>query len=261
MAYRHIEVERQGAVVRVTLNRPEVRNAFNDAMIAELTDWAGSVARDTDLRAVVMAGSGPSFCAGADVAWMSQTVEYTRARNVEDALAASRMFAAIDAIPLPVIGRIHGAAIGGGAGLVAVCDVAIAEEQTTFGFTEVKLGIIPAVISPFVLSKIGASAARELFTTGRRFAALHAQEIGLVHTVVPAQDLEAATGAVLGECLAAGPEAVAAIKSLLMRIRGLAPEEAMLTTAEALAARRVSAEGQEGLRAFLEKRKPRWSRA
>ncbi len=236
MTYQHIAVERLGAVERLTLNRPDVRNAFNPAMIAEVTDWAGTVLRDRDLRAVVIAGAGPAFCAGADVAWMSETVTYTEARNVEDAMAASRMFAALDAMPLPVIGRIHGAALGGGAGLAAVCDVAMADEHTTFGFTEVKLGIIPAVISPFVLAKIGASAARELFLTGRRFTARHAQEIGLVHAVVPSDDLDATTDAVVKECLAAGPEAVAAIKVLLARIRGLAPGDAMAMTAEALAA-------------------------
>lgn len=261
MPYQHLSIERTDGIERLTLNRPEVRNAFNDAVIAELTAWAAAVVRDPGVRAVVVGGAGPSFCAGADVSWMAKTVEYSEARNAEDALAASAMYAALDALPVPVIGRIHGAAIGGGAGLVAVCDVAVAEADTVFGFSEVKLGIIPAVISPFVLAKIGRSAARELFVTGRRFTAQHAQEIGLVHTVVPRDALDTTVAGVLRECLAGGPEAIAAIKALVARIASLPTAAAMPITAQALAARRVSEEGQDGLRAFLEKRKPGWSRS
>jgi methylglutaconyl-CoA hydratase len=171
----------------------------------------------------------------------------------------SQMFAALDVLPVPLVGRIHGAALGGGAGLAAVCDIVVAEDQTLFGFTEVKLGILPAVISPFALAKIGRSAARELFLTGARFPAARAREIGLVHQVVPASELDAAVGQYVQELLAAGPEAIAAAKALIPQVWGLPLDAAMPVTAAAIAARRVSTEGQEGLKAFLEKRAARWS--
>lgn len=259
MAYQHLLTRRDGAVERLTLNRPDVRNAFNETMIAELTAWAAATAADATVRAVVVDGAGPTFCAGADVTWMARTVNYTETENVEDALRASRMFSAINRLPLPVIGRVHGAAIGGGAGLAAVCDIVVADKHATFGFTEVKLGIVPAVISPFVLAKIGRSAARELFLTGRRFTAAHALDIGLVHTTVQPAELDAAVDAVLREVLAGGREAIAAAKQLLDDVWHAAPTEVAAVTAVALAKRRVSAEGQEGLRAFLEKRAPGWS--
>jgi methylglutaconyl-CoA hydratase len=189
---------------------------------------------------------------------MSKTVQFTEAENLRDALAMSHMFAAIDELPLAVVGRIHGAALGGGAGLAAVCDIVVAAEEALFGFTEVKLGILPAVISPFVLAKIGRSAARELFLTGARFSAARAKEIGLVHAVVAAGELDSAVASYLQELLAAGPEAVAAAKALIPHVSGLSAGEAMQVTARAIATRRVSPEGQEGLRAFLEKRAPRW---
>jgi len=260
MAYQHLIARRDDGVERVTLNRAEVRNAFNDAMISELTAWAEATAADSRVRAVVISGAGPAFCAGADLNWMSQTIAYTESENVADAMDASRMFAAINQLPMPVVGRIHGAAIGGGAGLASVCDVVVAEEHATFGFTEVKLGLIPAVISPFVLAKIGRSAARELFLTGRLFSAQHALDIGLVHTVVGPEDLDAAVDAVVGELLAAGPEAAAAAKRLIADVWASRGAETTTLTATALAKRRVSAEGQEGLGAFLQKRKPGWSR-
>lgn len=260
MPYAHLTSRRDGAIERLTLNRPAVRNAFDDEMIAELTAWADAIALDQEVRAVIVSGAGPVFCAGADLAWMAKTIEYTEAENVEDARRASRMFRAIDRLPIPVVGRVQGAALGGGAGLAATCDVVVAETDAMFGFTEVKLGIIPAVISPFVLAKIGRSAARELFLTGRRFTAQHALDVGLVHAVVPAADLDATVDAVVREVLAGGREAIAAAKTLIARIsaaQGL--DEAETIAAEALAQRRVSVEGQEGLRAFLEKRRPRWS--
>jgi methylglutaconyl-CoA hydratase len=261
MAFEHIRSERDGSIERLTLNRPQVRNAFNAEMIAELTEWAAVTARDAAIRAVVIAGAGPTFCAGADVTWMATTITYSEAENVEDAMRASCMFAAIDTLPVPVIGRVHGGALGGGAGLAAVCDIVVADEHATFGFTEVKLGIIPAVISPFALAKVGRSAARELFLTGRRFTAQHAQEIGLVHNVVPVQDLDASVAAIVSEVLTAGREATGAAKRLIADIWGRPVHEAQPITAQALAKRRVSEEGQEGLRAFLEKRRPRWSGA
>jgi methylglutaconyl-CoA hydratase len=174
-------------------------------------------------------------------------------------MAMSRMFAALDRVPVPLIGRIHGAALGGGCGLAAVCDIVVAEEQTVFGFTEVKLGILPAVISPFALAKIGRSAARELFLTGARFSAARAREIGLVHAVVPAPELDGAVDRFLQEILSAGPDGVAAAKALIPQVWAHGVDDAMSITAKAIATRRVSAEGQEGMRAFLDKRRPSWS--
>jgi methylglutaconyl-CoA hydratase len=261
MTYTHLTTTRDGAVERLTLNRPDVRNAFNEHVIAELTAWAvdtREAAVRHDVRAVVIAGAGKVFCAGADVTWMSKTVHYTEDENLRDAMAMSRMFAAINELPVAVIGRIQGAALGGGAGLAAVCDIVVADEAALFGFTETKLGILPAVISPFALAKMGQAAARELFLTGARFSAACAKEIGLVHEVAASADLDAAVDRFIKEVLSAGPEAVAAAKALIPDVWGRPIAEAMPITAAAIAARRVSAEGQEGLRAFLQKRKPAW---
>ena len=210
-----IHVHRLANVDYVTLNRPEVRNAFNEHLIVEMTTWAERAAADASLRAVVISGAGPSFCAGADLAWMAKMAGYSQEENLRDARAAAAMFAAIDTLPMPVIAQIHGAALGGGAGLAAVADIAVAADDTTFGFTEVKLGLIPAVIAPYVLAKIGQSAARELFVTGRRFDAAHAKHIGLVHAVVSAADLIDRVNKYLIEIAANGPEAMSAAKSLL----------------------------------------------
>jgi len=263
MAYRYLTSRVDAFVEYLTLNRPDVRNAFNEHVIAELTAWAADVADRAgrgDVRVAVLSGAGKTFCAGADVTWMSKTVDYTEDENLRDAEAMSRMFAAIDQLPLPLVGRIHGAALGGGAGLAAVCDIVVADESAMFGFTEVKLGILPAVISPFALAKIGRSAARELFLTGARFTAARAKEIGLVHAVVPAHELDNAVATYVRELLSAAPGAVAAAKALIPTVIGRATEEVMPTTAAAIAQRRVSKEGQEGLRAFLQKQKPSWSR-
>jgi methylglutaconyl-CoA hydratase len=262
MTYQHLLVERDGTVERLTLNRPDVRNAFNAHVIAELSAWAETARERADLgeiRVVVIAGAGKMFCAGADVTWMSQALTYSEEENVRDATAMSRMFGAIDTLPLPVIGRVHGAALGGGAGLAAVCDVVVADDGALFGFTEVKLGILPAVISPFALAKIGRSAARELFLTGARFPAARAKEIGLVHAVVPAAELDAAVSRYVQEFLSGGPDAIAAAKQLIPEVWGRSSADAAAITAEAIATRRVSPEGQEGLRAFLGKRPASWS--
>jgi methylglutaconyl-CoA hydratase len=261
VAYRYLEIRREGPIQYVTLNRPEVRNAFNEDVIAELTSWAGMAAVEAawGARVVILGGAGQTFCAGADITWMSKTVKYTEEENLRDAMAMSRMFGALNALPVPLVGRIQGAALGGGAGLAAVCDVVVAEDRAVFGFTEVKLGILPAVISPFALAKIGRSAARELFLTGARFTAARAKEIGLVHAVVPAAELDAAVEGYAKDLLTAGPEAVAAAKALIPLVWERSAEEAMSLTAAAIAARRVSAEGQEGLRAFLDKRAADWS--
>jgi methylglutaconyl-CoA hydratase len=263
MAYQHLLTRRDGSVEYLTLNRPDVRNAFNEQVIAELTAWAAETrgaAEHGDVRVAVLAGAGKAFCAGADVTWMAKALTYGHDENLRDAAAMAAMYGAIDELPVAVVGRIHGAALGGGAGLAAVCDIVVADEAAQFGFTETKLGILPAVISPFALAKIGRSAARELFLTGARFSAVRAREIGLVHAVPRGDDLDATVDGYVRELLTAGAEAVAAAKALIPQVWGRSIEGAASITTAAIASRRVSAEGQEGLKAFLEKRKPSWSR-
>ncbi len=258
--FNHLLVERDGAVVHVVLNRPAVRNAFNDELVEELHEWAGGFTREPGgARVVVLSGAGKVFCAGGDLAWMERTAAFTPAENVRDARRMGAMFDALDRLPVPLVGRIHGAALGGGAGLAAVCDLVVAAEDAVFGFTEVRLGIVPAVISPYVLAKIGRSAARAWFLTGARFGAGQAQAIGLVHRVVHADRLDEEVRTAAAEFLAAGPEAVAAAKQLIRQVCQLDAEEAAAMTAEAIATRRASHEGQEGIRAFLEKKKPGWA--
>jgi methylglutaconyl-CoA hydratase len=258
VAFKCIRVEREGAVERLVLDRPAVRNAFDEEMIREITWWADSVAADREVRAVVLSGAGPTFCAGADTSWMSRVGAYGRDENVQDATETARMFLALDRLHLPVIARVHGAAIGGGAGLCAVADIVVAETGAIFGFTEVKLGIIPAVISPFVVAKIGRSIARELFLTGRRFDAARAREIGLVHAVTDVANLDEVVDGYVAHLLEAAPGAIAAIKALIPDVYRRGPGEATTVTCEALAERRASKEGKEGMRAFQEKRKPSW---
>ena len=242
-----LRTELDGPVLRITMTRPERRNAFDAALIAELTEAFADVG---DVRVVVLAGEGASFSAGADVEWMRSSVELTEEENVQDALRLRAMLDAIDGCPAPVVARVHGHALGGGVGLVACCDIVIADPATEFAFSEVKLGIVPAVISPFALAKIGPSAARRLFVTGERFGADVALRIGLVHEVT--RELDGAVDRVLGELLSAGPAATRGAKELAR-----APLNAD-ETARLIAAHRTSDEGQEGLRAFLEKRTPPW---
>jgi methylglutaconyl-CoA hydratase len=259
MPFQFLSTRRDGGVEYVTLNRPDVRNAFNEHVIVELTRWAETTAADRSVRCVVLAGAGKVFCAGADLTWMSKMVTYTHEENVRDARSMARMFSLLDTLPVPLIGRVHGAALGGGSGLAAVCDLVVADEGAAFGFTEVKLGILPAVISPYAIAKIGRSAARELFLTGMRFSAQRAKEIGLVHAVVPLAELDARVQEYVAEILSGGPEGIAAAKALIPKVWMRPAAEAMDLTAETIAERRASPEGQEGMRAFLEKRKARWN--
>lgn len=252
-----ISIEQSGRVVRVTLDRPDVRNAFNDEVIGELTAWAREAGR-SGARVAVLSGAGRTFCAGADLGWMSRMVRYTFDENVRDASAMAAMFEALDTLPIPLVGRVQGAALGGGAGLAAVCDIVVAAEDALFGFTEVKLGILPAVISPFVVRKIGVSAARELFLTGARFSAERARQLGLVHAVVAASELDGAVERVVAELLTSAPEAIAGAKRLIADVACRTPADVAPLTAETIARHRVSAEGQEGMLAFLDKRKPGW---
>ena len=243
----NLTVERDGSVLRITLTRPDRRNAFDAALIAELAEAFVDVGR---ARAVVLAGEGASFCAGADVDWMRSSAALSFDENVADANAMRRMFESIDQCPAPVVARVQGHALGGGAGLVAVADIPIAAANTQFAFSEVKLGIIPAVISPFALAKIGGAHARRYFVTGERFDAATALRIGLISEV--ADDLDAAVERVVGELQSAGPQAARWAKRIVRE----RPDGS--DTARWIAERRTSDEGQEGLAAFLDKRTPDW---
>ena len=251
-------VTHSGPVVRVTLNRPDVRNAFNEELIAELTAWATSI-ETHNTRVAVLGGAGPVFCAGADLAWMSKMVGYSHEENLRDARVLGTMFETLNTLPVPLIGRVQGAALGGGAGMAAVCDIVVAADDAVFGFTEAKLGILPAVISPYTVAKIGQSAARELFLTASKFSARRAREIGLVHAVVPAADLDTTIDAYAHDLLTSGPRAIAAAKTLIGAVAGRPPADVAGVTADTIARHRVSPEGQEGMRAFLGKTKPSWT--
>jgi len=252
-----IRIDTRDGIATVTLARPDVRNAFNEVLIDDLRRAFTSF--PADVRVVILTGEGPIFCAGADVQWMKQSKDRTEKENAEDARAMAMMFRAIDECPKPVVARVRGAALGGGSGLVACCDIVVAAEGTQFGFTEVRLGIVPANISTFVLPKIGARAARRYFLTGERFDAARAREIGLVHEVVADSALDATVDGLAGEILKCGPNAVAIAKEIVREGLARPRDEAIEYTIRTIARVRVSPEGQEGLAAFLDKRKPRWS--
>lgn len=253
-----VQLTRSGPVVTVTLNRPDIHNAFSAEMIAELYATFGQLAEDSAVRAVVLTGAGQSFCAGADLNWMRASLDLSREANIADAERLAAMYDSINTLPKPVIGRINGAAVGGGVGLVACCDIAVAVDGAKFGFSEVKLGIVPAVIARYVMPKIGAGHARALFVSGRRFDAAHAQRIGLIHDVVPVNKLDTIVKQVLDDVLTSGPEAIGRAKRIVQAVATLPDDEARRLLIEQIANARTSEEGQEGLRAFLEKRKPGW---
>ncbi len=251
MTYKTLLVDAADGVLTVTLNRPDVHNAFNDELIAEAIDLFNSI-DPNGARVVVLTGTGKNFCAGADLNWMSRMVSYTRDENIRDSAQLAKMYALINECPAPVVGRIQGAAIGGGVGLVAVCDVAVAAPDAKFGLAEVKLGIMPAVISPYVIAKIGETHARALFLTGERFDAERALRIGLAHYI--AADVDD----VVKQLMSSGPEAVRECKKLIAHVATRELTEAIPYTIEAIAALRVSDEGQAGMHAFLKKEKPPW---
>ena len=255
VTYKTLLVDETDGVLSVTLNRPDVHNAFNDELISEAIELFSGI--DTSLRAVVLRGSGPNFCAGADLNWMSRMVSYSREENVRDSSKLAKMYAVMNECPLPVVGRIQGAAIGGGVGLVSVCDIVIAAPDSKFGLSEVKLGILPAVISPYVIAKIGPSHARALFLTGERFDAERALRIGLVHRI--AEDLDEAVAATLAGLRSSGPEAVRECKKLIAHVASHELADAVPYTIDAIATRRVSEEGQQGMKAFLDKKKAPWT--
>jgi len=256
-----LRVEREGGVARVTLNRPEVRNAFNAELIATLAWTFEAFAEEPPegLGAVVLTGAGEVFCAGADIEWQRASIGLSMEENEADAGRLQEMLVAIDECPVPVIAAVQGAALGGGMALCCVADIAVATADATFGFTEVRLGLMPAVISPFVLPRIGEGAARAQFLTGERFGGERALRIGLVSELVPDRpSLDARVEALVGEVLSAGPEAVRNAKAVIGDQRGLSRSEALTLTVKRAARQRVSAEGQEGLGAFLDKRLPSW---
>ncbi|MFZ2494140.1 MAG: enoyl-CoA hydratase-related protein [Thermoanaerobaculia bacterium] len=258
MAYKTLVVEQANRVLTVTLNRPDVHNAFNDELIAEAIEVFSTI--DPAVREVVLRGEGQTFCAGADLGWMSRMVSYTREQNIRDSSQLARMYALIDECPVPVIGRIHGAAIGGGVGLVAVCDIAIAMPSSKFGLSEVKLGIIPAVISPYVIGKIGPGQARALFLTGERFGGEQALRIGLVHKLGESIDeLDSLVAQTIEQLRSSGPEAVRESKKLIAFVVENDRTETIPYTIDAIATRRVSEEGQAGMQAFLRKEKAPWA--
>jgi methylglutaconyl-CoA hydratase len=255
-----LDISSSGAVTTVALNRPDVRNAMNADLIRELTEWAASASTDTAIRVVILRGAGAVFSAGADARWMASMAGLTPEANLEDARRTARMFLALDSLPVPVIGRVHGAAIGGGAGLAAICDIVVAADDAIFGFTETTIGLVPALIGPYVVRKIGISAARALCLTGTRFSASRARELGLVHEIASIAALDDAVARHVEQALKTSPSAVAATKRLLRDIAGHRPADVAALTADTIARQRASAEGQEGLRAFLEKRPPEWAR-
>ncbi|HKC12502.1 MAG TPA: enoyl-CoA hydratase-related protein [Vicinamibacteria bacterium] len=260
MELERLQLELDGPVARVWLNRPETRNAFDGLMVTELRKTLFDLGSLDEVRVVVLGGRGPSFCAGVDLQWMKAAAGFTREENLREAQALADLFFTVYNSPKPIVARVQGAALGGGSGLVAASDIPVAALGTQFGFTEVRLGIVPALISPYVISKIGESAARELFLTGERFEAVRAAEIGLVRAAVPSEDLDAAVEGRVQELLQAGPRAVAEAKALIREVAWRRVEDIQRYTVERISDLRVSPEGQEGMRAFLEKRKPSWVR-
>jgi methylglutaconyl-CoA hydratase len=254
-----LKIDVQKNLAFVVLDRPDVHNAFNDELVLRLTDAFTELGRRAEVRVIVLAGNGKSFCAGADLKWMKRMVQYTHDENVEDARRVGRMYLAIAKCPKPVIARVHGAALGGGAGLVAACDIGVAIESVQFGFTEVKLGIIPAIISPFVIARIGPARAREFFITGERFLAPVAMNIGLIEHVVSHEPaLDAHIESKVSQILTSAPEAIAAAKELVFGVAARNLENSIDFAAEAIARARAGAEGQAGMHAFLERQKPPW---
>lgn len=258
MTYTTLKYEKDGQVGRVTFNRPEIHNAFNGTVISEMSALFTELAKDDDLRVIVLSGAGKSFCAGADLNWMREVVTQSFDENLAESNALADLFYQIYTFKRPVVGRINGAAIGGGTGFVAVCDIAIAARSAKFSFSEVKIGVVPACIGPYVIRKMGEGRVRELFITGERMNAERAFSVGLVNTVVDDDKLDAEVDTLLKAILSSGPEAVAMAKRLVAEVPPMSPEQFKPYTAEMIARLRISDEGQEGMDAFLNKRKPNW---
>ncbi len=257
--FQTIRMDFDGKVGRITFARPEVHNAFNALMIGELAQAFDLVKAEDPIRVVVLTGEGKSFCAGADINWMREIIDYSYEQNLSESLLLAEALHKLYSLPKPTVAMVNGAAIGGGNGFLSACDIAVAAEDAHFGLSEVKIGLVPAAISPFVIRKIGESKAREYFLTGKRISALKAQEIGLVNQVVPREKLKDTVEELISLLLTSGPEALASCKELIFRVPQMSLEEVREFTARMIANLRISEEGQEGMASFLEKRKPKWS--
>lgn len=260
MEYTTIKYEKRDKVGWVIFNRPEIHNAFNATLIDEMSSLFDELAKDDDLRIIVMTGEGKSFCAGADLNWMRSVIDQSFEQNLDESNRLADLFYKIYSFKRPVIGRINGAAIGGGTGFVAVCDIAIAAESAKFSFSEVKIGVVPACIGPYVIKKMGEGKARELFITGERMKAKRASKVGLVNAVADDDKLDVEVNKLIDSILSSGPEAVAMAKKLVSEVPAMTPEQFKPYTAEMIARLRISDEGQEGMDAFLNKRTPNWAK-
>ena len=260
MDFDTLRYERKDRIGRITFSRPEVHNAFNNRMIEELYELFEKIKRDKGVRAVVLTGEGKSFCAGADLKWMRAVKDYNFEKNFSESLQLAEVFNMIYSCPKPVIGRINGAAIGGGTGFVAVCDISIASSSAVFSFSEVKIGLVPACISPYVVKRVGEGRTREFFLTGERLSAERACQAGLINKVTEPEQLDDAVDEMLNQIMSSGPDALACCKELLSTIAELNMQDAKVHTAKVIANLRKSDEGQEGMDAFLNKRKPNWVR-
>jgi methylglutaconyl-CoA hydratase len=258
MSYQTILYSTEGRVARILFNRPEVHNAFNSALIREVDDAVERAGQNENIRVVVFSGTGKSFCAGADLNWMREIIHFSFDQNLQESLEIAEVMHKIYTLAKPTIARVNGAAIGGGNGFLSACDIVVASEEAIFGLSEVKLGLVPAAISPYVILRIGEGRAREYFLTGERISAQRAYEIGLANRVVPAEKLDEAVNAIISSLLSSGPQALASCKELIQNAARMTFDEAKEYTARMIAQLRISAEGQEGMAAFLEKRKPNW---
>jgi methylglutaconyl-CoA hydratase len=258
MAYTTVRYERDGRIARVTFCRPEIHNAFNATVITEMSEVFTEIQKDDDIRVVMLTGEGKSFCAGADLNWMRSVINQSFEENLDESNALADLFYQIYTCKRPVVGRVNGAAIGGGTGFVAVCDIAIAARSAKFSFSEVKIGVVPACIGPYVIKKMGEGKARELFITGERMTAERAFFVGLVNKVVDDDQLDSEVDALIHAILTSGPQAVAMAKRLVSEVPPMTPEQFKPFTADMIARLRISDEGQEGMDAFLTKRRPSW---
>lgn len=262
MTFQNIAVEREGRLAKVILNRPEVRNAFNELTIAELTAAFVSLGNDAEIRAIVLSGRGLSFCAGADLNWMKKMADYSHAENLADAGQLATMLSTIYTCPKPVVAQVQGDCYAGGMGLVAACDIVVASDKVNFCLSEVKLGLIPATISPYVIKAMGEQAARRYFLSAEKFSASDAARMGLVHELVSEEELDAKVAQIVHTLLSNSPHAVMQAKRLVRAVGGQEISAALIaSTVKDIAEIRASEEGREGVRSFLEKRKPSWLQA
>jgi len=256
--YETVTLVKAGPLARISFCRPDIHNAFNDTLIYEMTDLFTAVKKDKEIRVAVLTGEGKSFCAGADLNWMRRVRDYSYEKNLEESLALAELFHLIYTMPIPIVGRINGAAIGGGTGFVSVCDIAVAAASAKFSFSEVKIGVVPACIGPYVIKKIGEGKAREFFISGERLTAAEAHRIGLVNRVVADERLDEEIDQLVKILLSSGPNAIAMAKELITAVPAMTPDKFKPFTAEMIAKLRKSDEGQEGMDAYLNKRKPKW---